>query len=439
MSDEDRRSPPRAAGTPIARGDRATARRTGCAWSRTSRPPTTRSTTSSPTRCSGSRSTTSGGSAPSRISTALERAWDEGYEVVNRAFADAVIAELDSEPDAAVFFHDYHLYLAPAARAGGPARTRCSRTSSTSRGRRATTGTCCRSGCASRSTTGCWRTTWSASTPRAGGGTSRRRAVALAGRGSARRGTSSRTAAGTFGSPATRSRSTSPSSTQLAGSEAVLARERALQAERPELLVAAGRSHRPVEEHRARLSRVRPAARAPSASCTAASGCSRCSTRRGRTSRSYAEYLAAIEREAAAVNERFGRAGWQPVDLRVADDFPQSVAAYKQFDVLLVNAVFDGLNLVAKEGPLVNERDGVLVLSENAGAHEELGEWALTRQPVRRLRPGGRDLRGARDAGRRARAPGGRDPRAGARERAWTSGPRQQLADLDAVRRLRAG
>ena len=57
------------------------------------------------------------------------------------------------------------------------------------------------------------------------------------------------------------------------------------------------------------------------------------------------------------------------------------MAAYKQFDVLLVNAVFDGLNLVAKEAPLVNERGGVLVLSENAGAHEELGEWALTVNP----------------------------------------------------------
>jgi trehalose 6-phosphate synthase len=65
----------------------------------------------------------------------------------------------------------------------------------------------------------------------------------------------------------------------------------------------------------------------------------------------------------------------------VADNFPQSVAAYKQYDVLLVNAVYDGMNLVAKEGPLVNGRDGVLVLSENAGAHEELGQWAVTVNP----------------------------------------------------------
>jgi trehalose 6-phosphate synthase len=57
------------------------------------------------------------------------------------------------------------------------------------------------------------------------------------------------------------------------------------------------------------------------------------------------------------------------------------VAAYKHYDVLLVNAIFDGMNLVAKEAPLVNQRDGVLILSENAGATEELSEWALTVNP----------------------------------------------------------
>ena len=55
------------------------------------------------------------------------------------------------------------------------------------------------------------------------------------------------------------------------------------------------------------------------------------------------------------------------MELDVADDFLRSVAGYKQFDVLLVNPVFDGLNLVAKEAFLVNTRDGALVLSENAG------------------------------------------------------------------------
>ena len=95
----------------------------------------------------------------------------------------------------------------------------------------------------------------------------------------------------------------------------------------------------------------------------------------------YAEYRDATERAAAAVNARFAASGWQPIRLDVRDDFLASVAAYSEYDVLLVNAVFDGLNLVAKEAPLVNERDGVLVLSENAGAHEELGAWALTVNP----------------------------------------------------------
>ncbi|HZO63064.1 MAG TPA: trehalose-6-phosphate synthase [Gaiellaceae bacterium] len=95
----------------------------------------------------------------------------------------------------------------------------------------------------------------------------------------------------------------------------------------------------------------------------------------------YAAYVEEIEAAAAAVNERFGRAGWTPVLLEVQDDFARSVAAYKQYDVLLVNAVFDGLNLVAKEAPLVNERGGVVILSRNAGAFEELAPWVVAVDP----------------------------------------------------------
>jgi trehalose 6-phosphate synthase len=95
----------------------------------------------------------------------------------------------------------------------------------------------------------------------------------------------------------------------------------------------------------------------------------------------YSEYLGAVQREARRVNDRFQREGWIPIDLQIDDDFPRAVAGYKQFDVLLVNAIFDGLNLVAKEAPLVNERDGVLLLSENAGAHEELAPYVLTVNP----------------------------------------------------------
>ncbi len=95
----------------------------------------------------------------------------------------------------------------------------------------------------------------------------------------------------------------------------------------------------------------------------------------------YAEYLGAIQRAARALNDRFQRDDWLPLDLQIQDNFPQAVAAYKQYDALLVNAIFDGMNLVAKEAPLVNDRDGVLILSENTGVHEELAPWALTINP----------------------------------------------------------
>lgn len=84
---------------------------------------------------------------------------------------------------------------------------------------------------------------------------------------------------------------------------------------------------------------------------------------------------------AAQLNEKWGTADWTPVLLDPADDYPRSVAALRRFDVLLVNPVRDGLNLVAKEGPLVNERDGVLVLSREAGAWAELGRSALGVNP----------------------------------------------------------
>jgi trehalose 6-phosphate synthase len=95
----------------------------------------------------------------------------------------------------------------------------------------------------------------------------------------------------------------------------------------------------------------------------------------------YAEYLERIEALVAVVNHRHGTPDWMPIQLKLRDDLEEAVAAYKHYDVLLVNAMFDGMNLVAKEGPMVNERDGVSILSENTGAHEELGDCALTVNP----------------------------------------------------------
>ncbi|MBV9311122.1 MAG: trehalose-6-phosphate synthase [Solirubrobacterales bacterium] len=95
----------------------------------------------------------------------------------------------------------------------------------------------------------------------------------------------------------------------------------------------------------------------------------------------YAEYLERIEAVVAVVNHRHGSPDWMPIQLKLKDDLEDAVAAYKHYDVLMVNAMFDGMNLVAKEGPMVNERAGVSILSENTGAHEELGEYALSVNP----------------------------------------------------------
>jgi len=95
----------------------------------------------------------------------------------------------------------------------------------------------------------------------------------------------------------------------------------------------------------------------------------------------YRDYLTDITRTAARINARFGQRGWTPVRLELAENLRRAVAAYRDFDVLLVNPIYDGMNMVAKEAMMVNERNGALVLSENAGAHEELGEWAISINP----------------------------------------------------------
>ena len=151
------------------------------------------------------------------------------------------------------------------------------------------------------------------------------------------------------------------------------------------------------------------AASGPSTSCS-----EREPDRRGRvvfvalaypTRQGLPEYLAyqnEVESTVARINERWATPGWTPIVLDVEDDYHRSLAALTRYDVLLVNPVRDGLNLVAKEGPLVNTRHGVLALSREAGAFDELVRRARG-QPVRRLR----DCRGAGralDMGRDERA-----------------------------------
>ncbi|MER5949635.1 trehalose-6-phosphate synthase [Streptomyces sp. NPDC001904] len=95
----------------------------------------------------------------------------------------------------------------------------------------------------------------------------------------------------------------------------------------------------------------------------------------------YRDYTAEVSRVADAVNARFGTEGWTPVVLHVKDDFARSLAAYRLADVALVNPIRDGMNLVAKEVPVVSDDGCALVLSREAGAFEELGEDALVVNP----------------------------------------------------------
>jgi trehalose 6-phosphate synthase len=95
----------------------------------------------------------------------------------------------------------------------------------------------------------------------------------------------------------------------------------------------------------------------------------------------YRRYTEQAVAAAAAVNDEFGTDGWDPVVLEVADDYPRSLATLQAADVLLVNPLRDGMNLVAKEGMLLSA-DAVLVLSAEAGAADEMGADAIVVDPL---------------------------------------------------------
>jgi trehalose 6-phosphate synthase len=95
----------------------------------------------------------------------------------------------------------------------------------------------------------------------------------------------------------------------------------------------------------------------------------------------YQSYLQEVMAEAGMINVAYGDAFWEPVRIILGHNYPRAIAAMELYDVLMVNPIADGMNVVAKEGVLVNQRDGVLVLSEYAGAFYELGNHALTVSP----------------------------------------------------------
>jgi len=95
----------------------------------------------------------------------------------------------------------------------------------------------------------------------------------------------------------------------------------------------------------------------------------------------YQNYLQEIMAQAGMINAEFSDEYWEPVRILVGENYSRALAAMQIYDVLLVNPIADGMNLVAKEGALVNQRDGVILLSEDAGAYYELGEHTLTVSP----------------------------------------------------------
>ena len=293
----------------------------------------------------------------------LEHAWNAGYEVVNRTFAAAVCEELERDPDAAVWFHDYHLYLAPRlVRAGRPDAVLSHFTHIPWVGPDEW-------GVLPEPIVRAIHTGLLASDV-VGFHTERWRSAFLA-------------TCASLGLEPVRSLITAhPISVDvaefesLALSPAVFERERELEARRPEqLIVRVDRTDPSKNVVRGLEAFERLLERRPDlvgrVIMLALLDASR------QTISEYVLERESIEAAAARLEERFPGS----LRLRIADDFLQSVAAYKQFDVLLVNAVMDGLNLVAKEAPLVNTRDGMVVISRNAGAFEELREWVLAVDP----------------------------------------------------------
>jgi trehalose 6-phosphate synthase len=95
----------------------------------------------------------------------------------------------------------------------------------------------------------------------------------------------------------------------------------------------------------------------------------------------YRDNMNKIKAVAEQINQKYGQGDWQPLELSIEDNYSRSLAALKIYDVLVVNPLFDGMNLVSKEGPIVNEKNGVLILSKNTGAYDELKANALTVNP----------------------------------------------------------
>ena len=98
--------------------------------------------------------------------------------------------------------------------------------------------------------------------------------------------------------------------------------------------------------------------------------------------REYGDYGRKVQNEVDRINARFGRASWRPIQIFYENDYAQALAGLSIADAILVNPLVDGMNLVAKEAVVVSERDAVLVLSEAAGAFDQMADGALSVAPA---------------------------------------------------------
>jgi len=143
----------------------------------------------------------------------------------------------------------------------------------------------------------------------------------------------------------------------------------------------------------------------------------------------YRTYLKSIDKTARIINRRFARPDWMPIRLEYGENMYRAVAGYEGFDVLLVNPIYDGMNLVAKEGAFLNGRDGVIVLSENAGAFEELRDNVIGVNPFD-VEATAQAIHRALNLPRESRAAMALSLKTGVCERDITRWVQQQLYDL---------
>ena len=98
--------------------------------------------------------------------------------------------------------------------------------------------------------------------------------------------------------------------------------------------------------------------------------------------RQYQRYMDEIQQVIQQINNNHGTDDWQPIVPFIENNYTQAIAGMKLYDVLLVNTIIEGMNLVAKEGPVVNKRDGVLVLSHSSGVYQQLSDGAISVSPT---------------------------------------------------------